>query len=263
MNEHQAYSMEYLTYSDVLFKHSDDFQIGVLPWGSLEPHGLHLPYATDGFLADIVSRISIEKTYELKYKFFLLPPIFMGSQNIGQTDKKLCIHFNNNTQFNVLKDIVHSLDSQGVKRLVIINGHNGNNFKSIIRDIENIYKDFRIYVCNYLDIVEHDKAKEPLSLIKFPEVDDHAGFTETCLVMTFLKDFVNPEDLKLQAGPYEKETDRINEMWTPRNWDSVSQFTCVGNPSEATPEYGAIIVKHVTDVISDSLIEIYKKWVED
>ena len=52
-------------------------------------------------------------------------------------------------------------------------------------------------------------------------------------------------------------------MWTPRNWDSVSQFTCVGNPSEATPEYGAVIVKHVTDVISDSLIEIYKKWTED
>ena len=253
--ENLSYASPYMTYGDVLSR-MDDYNIAILPWGSIEPHGLHLSYITDGLLASMISILSVEKTGELKQKFFILPCFNLGSQNIGQTNKKMCIHFNGETQYCVLMDIVSSLYSQGLKKLVIINGHNGNTFKTVVRDIENNYNDFKIFVCNYLDIVHSDKKEEPLNSIPFPEIDDHAGFTETSLMMHFM-----PEVVKLEYNkvPYEeKKHEEIKGMWSPRDWDEVSHYTCVGDPSTASAEFGKKISDYVTDVIGKSLIQIYK-----
>lgn len=253
MNE--PYAVPYITYSDVIYN-EDDYKVAILPWGSIEPHGLHLSYITDGILASSISIGSVEKTNELKCKFFILPCFNMGSQNIGQTDKKLCIHFNGKTQYLVLMDIVDSLYYQGIRKLVIINGHNGNTFKGFVRDIENRYNKFKVFVCNYLEIVQSDKEKEPLNSIPFPEIDDHAGFTETSLMKYYF-----PESVKsiYNAGIYEnKEHTEIKGMWTPRNWDDVSYYTGVGDPSKSSKEFGEKISNYITDVICKSLIKIYE-----
>lgn len=248
----------YLTYSDILYKHTekDDYSVCVLPWGSFEPHGLHLPYLTDSLLASLVAVTSVEKTAELKYKFLILPCINMGSQNPGQTNKKYCIHYSSTSQFNVLVDIVDSLYNQGIRKLVIINGHNGNNFKIIVRDIENMYNDFKIFVCNYLDIIEENKDKFK-SVIDFPEIDEHAGFTETSLMMAYMPMFVKKEYLDKQKEDLERK-ERPKYMWTPKNWDEVSTFTNLGDPSTSSAEDGEILMEYVTHVISKSLIDIYK-----
>lgn len=248
----------YLSYSDILYKHTenDDYSVCVLPWGSFEPHGLHLPYMTDSLLASLVAVISVDKTEELKYKFMILPCINMGSQNIGQTNKKFCIHYNTLTQFNILVDTVECLYEQGIRKLVIINGHNGNNFKTMVRDVQNMYNDFKIFVCNYLDIIEQHK-KGFSSIINFPEVDDHAGFTETSLMMAYLPQFVKEEYLNSQ--PDEKETkQKIEGMWTPRDWDEISKFTNVGDPSTSSAEAGEYLMEFATHLIGKSLVEIYK-----
>lgn len=255
------YASSYLSYSDVLYKHTEenDYSICVLPWGSFEPHGLHLPYLTDGFLASLVSVLSVDKTNELKYKFMVLPCVNMGSQNIGQINKKFCIHYNTVTQFNILVDTVECLREQGVKVLVIINGHNGNAFKTIVRDVENMYSDFKIFVCNYLDIIEENKQHFK-STIDFPEVDDHAGFTETSMMMAYFPQFVRLEYLDKQKEDKEVP-EKIKGMWTPRDWDEVSTFTNIGDPSTSSAEDGTMLMEYVTHVISKSLIKIYEKWV--
>lgn len=248
----------YLMYSDILYNHTmdGDYSVCILPWGSFEPHGLHLPYMTDSLLASLVAVMATDKTEELKYKFMILPCVNMGSQNPGQTNKKFCIHYSSTTQFNVLVDIVDSLFNQGIKKLVIINGHNGNNFKVIVRDIENMYPDFKIFVCNYLDIIEESKEKFK-SVIDFPEIDDHAGFTETSLMMAYLPFFVKEEYLHTQPMK-EETTQKIRGMWTPRNWDEISTFTNVGDPSTSSAESGELLMEYVTNIISKSLIDIYK-----
>lgn len=255
------YTGPYLTYSDILYNHKEegDYSVCILPWGSFEPHGLHLPYLTDGLLASLVSVIAVEKTEELKYKFMILPCINMGSQNPGQTNKKYCIHYSSTTQFSILVDIVDSLYGQGIKTLVIINGHNGNDFKIIVRDIENMYPDFKIFVCDYLDIIEKNKEHFK-TIMSFPEVDDHAGFTETSLMMAYLPYFVRTEYLDKQKEDKESK-ERPKYMWTPRDWDDVSTFTNIGDPSTSSEEDGEFLMEFVTHAISKSLIEIYEKWV--
>lgn len=239
-----------LTYPEVQkLNRFKDRLIPVLPWGSIEPHGEQLPYMTDSILAEKVAVGSMHKT---EAPCVLLPTIHMGSQNPGQTDKLFCVHFSTESQKFVLEDIVESLERQGLNKLVIINGHNGNNFKAIVRDLEFNHPDFTIYVCNYLDIVERMK---PIDKIPFPEIDDHAGFTETCLMLNYA---CMAMDFHATAeGVKDEVRDSLQTMWTPRNWDQYSINTRIGDASQATAFYGAQIAKFVTDEIAKDLDKIY------
>lgn len=249
-----------LTYSDIQkdMLH-EKWKIAVLPWGAIEPHGEHLSYMTDYLLADrIAELVSSVMAYDEKEVCLRLPPLYMGQQNIGQVNKKFCINFTVNTMYYVLDDIVFSLSSQGINHLLIINGHNGNNFKPIIRDLSVKYPSFNIYLCNYLSIIEDNKGCEEFKDIPFPEVDDHAAFTETCLMMSHycgymnLDNNVNLNGLNEVKEPYLK----LNTMWTPRDWDLSSVNTRVGSAENASPEYGYIMTNFVVEKIIEDIVNI-------
>nr|NQU94115.1 creatininase family protein [Bacteroidota bacterium] len=60
----------------------------------------------------------------------LLPEIPLGVQNPGQYDIPFCIHTKPSTQLKILEDIIWSLNRQNINKLIIINSHGGNDFKS-------------------------------------------------------------------------------------------------------------------------------------
>ena len=119
------------------------YDIVILPWGATEPHNLHLPYMTDCILSH---GVAVDAALMAKQKYgincMVMPPIGMGSQNPGQRELPFCIHTRYETQKAILTDIVSSLYVQGIRKLIIINGHGGNTFKSMIRDLSVDYPDF-------------------------------------------------------------------------------------------------------------------------
>ena len=235
-------------------KQMTTFQIAVLPWGACEPHGEHLSYCTDTLLASIISYDSVMKTKDHE-KFMILPCVSFGSQNPGQTNKCFCIHMSIETQKMLLKDIVKSLEKQGVNHLVIVNGHNGNNFKTIVRDLEFEFEGFKIYVCNYLDIANHEWIVNNV-YENAPKVDDHAGFTETSLMLHYFGDLYVDKDALQPIDEIEiyKETSKV--LWTPRDWDIYSHNTRIGYAGDATEKYGEILAEHITDELSKELDKI-------
>lgn len=112
------------------------YDLAVLPWGATEPHNLHLPYLTDCILAHDIAVDAARKALETcGVCCMVLPPVSMGSQNPGQRELPFCIHARYETQKAILTDIASSLRAQGMRRLVIVNGHGGNCFKNMIRDL--------------------------------------------------------------------------------------------------------------------------------
>ena len=121
------------------------YDIVILPWGATEPHNLHLPYMTDCILShDVAVDAALISKQKYGVNCMVMPPIGMGSQNPGQRELPFCIHTRYETQKAILTDIVSSLYVQGVRKLIIINGHGGNTFKSMIRDLSVDYPDFLI-----------------------------------------------------------------------------------------------------------------------
>jgi len=123
-----------------------DYQVAVLPWGATEAHNYHLPYATDNILAYHIAEESARIAWECGTKVIVLPTIPYGV-NTGQKDVKLDMNLNPSTQMMILKDLITVLDRQGIYKLVIMNGHGGNDFKQMIRELNLIFPQMFLNQC--------------------------------------------------------------------------------------------------------------------
>lgn len=237
-----------LSWGDIKEKRYD---VVVLPWGAIEPHNYHLPYLTDAYLSHEIAKASAALALEKAKKLcMVMPPIYLGSQNPGQWDLPFCIHTNYETQKAILTDIVSSLHAQGFRKLLIINGHGGNVFKPMIRDLAMQFPDFFILATNWFDIVPRDNFFEE-------KMDDHAGEQETSVLMHFMPELVHLEKAgKGTLHPSKMQALNSKTAWAPRNWREISDDTGVGNPEKSTAEKGEKYAKEVIEKIAELLIEL-------
>jgi creatinine amidohydrolase len=226
------------------------YSFAVLPWGATEPHNYHLPYLTDWYIAHDIALDSVSKAQSLYgVRGMVLPPLPLGAQNPGQKELPFCLHTRYETQRMILTDIVDSLNLQGIRLLILLNGHGGNNFRPIIRDLAFDYPDMTIVNIDWFGV-------EPQKNY-FENLDDHAGEMETSVVMHY-----HPELVRLErAGdgaytPSKIEGLRNKTGWVPRQWDKVSQDTGVGDPRKATAEKGKQYAEVVTDKIAQLMNDL-------
>lgn len=222
--------------------------VAVLPWGSTEAHNYHLPYGTDTLQAARVAGEAARIAADRGARVMVLPAIPFGVQT-GQLDIPFCINMNPRTQTALLADVVASLEPHGIKALVVVNGHGGNDVKTMIRELQPLS---RMLLCtmNWWTCVDARQY--------FDEPGDHAGELETSVVMHLAPHLVLP--LK-QAGPGAARPFRVGAFregwaWTQREWTQVTDDTGVGNPRAASAEKGAAFVAAATERIAAFLVEL-------
>ncbi|MBR6128515.1 MAG: creatininase family protein [Bacteroidaceae bacterium] len=209
-----------------------DYDVVLLPWGATEPHNLHLPYLTDAILAHDVAVDAAQLALdEYGVRAMVLPPVAMGAQNPGQRDLKFCIHYRYDTQRAVLADTVASLHHQGFRKLLIVNGHGGNTFKSMIRDLAVDYPDFFILSSEWFTVLPAGEW--------FDAPGDHADELETSVMMHYHPELADlAEAGSGLANPFALQSLREKTAWLPRHWTRVTADTGIGDPRHATPEKG-------------------------
>lgn len=225
------------------------YEIVILPWGATEAHNYHLPYSADVLQCDYVAAESARRAWERGVKSIVLPTVPFGV-NTGQLDVKLDINMNPGTQAAVLRDIIYCLNRQEFTKLVIINGHGGNDFKQMIRELQPQFPNIFICTLNWWQVVDWNKY--------FDEPGDHAGEAETGPLQVIAPDLVLP---LFEAGSgatkkFKLKALRERWVWAPREWTQSTIDTGIGNPSKATPEKGKIFLDAVTEKIAEFLIEL-------
>jgi len=228
---------------------SEKYEVAVLPWGATEPHNYHLPYGTDSLETAMIAEKSAEKAWENGAKIMVLPTIPFGVQNPGQTELPFCLHMRPSTQIIVFNDIVQSLYIQGIRKVVVLNGHGGNDFKPMIRELKAQYPEI------LFALVEWFKIGNPSDY--FEDNGDHAGEMETSIIMHWFPHLVRPLD---EAGEGAAKNAKLEGLknktaWIPRQWNKVSVDTGVGNPGKATAEKGKKYLEDITSRIGDFLVE--------
>ena len=217
--------------------------VAVLPWGATEAHNYHLPHGTDMIEAEQLAIEAARLARERDAKPIVLPAIPFGN-NAQQLDQIATIHLSTNTAAAILDDVCHSLTEQGIDRLVIVNGHGGNEFKPIVRDAQHKHG-LLIVVINFWAICP--EARENI----FEQPGDHADELETSLILHLRPDLVVMD----QASGGKSVSFAIDALrkpgaWTPRPWSHSQPDTGDGDPSRASAEKGARYFAEVASGIS-------------
>ena len=195
-------------------------QTVIIPVGSLEQHGAHLPITTD---SDIVTEIA--SRLGKKCGFIVFPTINYGIS--FEHSPLFNTSIDGKVLGNVLMNIIRSLKENNVNSIIILNGHHGNG--SIIGTLRSVSS------YSYWHFMKHEF--------------DHAGFVETSIMLS-ISDKVKMKKAKkglITKGLSNKEIQRINKLSTkPGGFPKVAKNGVWGDPTGATKKDGE---KFLTEIV--------------
>lgn len=241
----RPYVLAETTWKSVRETHYD---VAILPWGATEAHNYHLPYGTDNVETEAIALEAARIAWESGAKVIVLPTIPLGV-NTQQLDITLTLNLNPSTQALVLADLARALSGQGIPKLLVLNGHGGNDFRQMIRELQ-VGVDMFICTLNWFTLFSWDEH--------FEKPGDHAGELETSLMLHLAPQLVMPLS---EAGTGAARSFRIGALrdrwaWAPRQWTRVTDDTGVGDPSHAAADKGQRFFGDVTAKIAGFLTEL-------
>lgn len=239
------------------------YEVAVLPLGATEPHNLHLPYGTDTFEANAIGERICAAAVERGAKVVLLPAIPYGTET-NLRAFPLAINVDPTTLFRFVTDIIDSLAGSGIRKILLLNSHGGNDLKPLLRELHG-RTSAHVFLCNWYSMLGDDYRRI------FDQPEDHAGEMETSLALAYFPELVaRNADGSLAADDGAKRPtrfDAVNAGWVSitRPWHLLTTNTGSGNPHAATADKGraamAIIVKRLATFLCElSAAEIDERF---
>lgn len=206
---------------------SGGFEKAVLAVGSTESHGDHLPYGTDTIVAQHLAEAVAERVEGL----LVLPPFPFG-MSLHYSSFPVAITLSTETLIGVLKEVLGSLLKHDIKRLLIINGHDGN-----IAAIEAATREFRVdHPEMRIAVLETwwQTAGELLPEGTFEVWGGlgHAGEGETSMMLAVAPELV---DMDRAKGVVPSLPVHVQVKWV---FEELTPHGVTGDPTKATGDKG-------------------------
>ncbi len=227
------------------------WDVVVLPFGATEPHNLHMPYGTDIFEVEAIGQRACERAYRAGAKVLLLPTIPYGvNTNHLRVPGALACSVTPTTLLHLLTDLVDSMERQGVRKMVLLNGHGGNELKPLMRELHHRTKVF-LCLCDWFRMATDVYPQ------LFQEPGEHADEVETSLGLAFFPDLMRCE-LADDGTARPSKFEAINRHWISitRPWHLVSANTGLGNPAAASADKGRRLMDVLVERLGSFLVEL-------
>lgn len=232
----------------------------LLPLGSVEQHGSHLPLGTDSMLAAAVSQ---EAARLMAGRVAVLPPPWYGfSQHHMRFAGTVTLRAE--TMMALIEDIAQSVVAHGFRRLVLVNGHGGNIGLIDVLSAKLghlFYGRARVAGLTYFQLARDGIAKLRLSAA--------GGMGHACEFETAMMQHVRPDlvDIKKAATTYPEtgsayvSTDLVigSRVRTYNDFGDLSERGVLGDPSFASPEAGGRFYQVVVGELVRFLDE-FSRW---
>jgi creatinine amidohydrolase len=226
---------------------SRKYEVAVLPTAAIEPHNRHLPFGQDWKHTTYVAREVCRLAWEKAPSVLCLPAIPYGV-DCNLMEYPLAIHVSQNTLDQMVREIIVSLHAHGIRKIVLLNGHGGNSFTALVRQIQ-CDLDVHVFLCNWWT-VGLDKYSEV-----FENPDDHAGEMETSIAFELYPKLVEPDVAgNGKAKPFRFEALEKGWVTTSRRFAQLNDHCAVGDPSLASAEKGRKYLDLVCERVSAFLV---------
>ncbi len=216
------------------------FEKVILPLGSLESHGPHLPFGTDALTAylvalDIAARLP---------RTAVLPPMNYGvSEHYKDFAFTVTVSFE--TQIAVIRDILESVYQEGVRKVFIMNGHDGNiaPIEVACRSAKVAHPDFKIVSLDAWWMMVGELL--PPDFFEVWNGLGHGGEGETSICLELFPELCNPA---AAAGVVPVLPKYLDVKW---RFSELTNTGATGDPTKATPAKG----KKMRQVLVDAMVK--------
>lgn len=211
----------------------------ILPVGSVEAHGHHLPLNTD-----MLQPLWLAEEIAKRINALILPPIHYGwTQGLSSFPGTISISFDSLREF--VKDILSEVAKHGIRKIMVLSGHASTNHMAALRlaceDVLKEYRDSKIMLLSDYYIAYQYRGK------LVPEDDSHAGIIETSRIMAIRPELVK-KNYKFKKNPAGKYTVQVD-------YKEMVPYATFSNPEGANKELG----EKLNNMILDELLKIIKE----
>jgi len=224
--------------------------VAIVSFGSCENHADHLPLGPDYFVPEEVARrVAVQLD-----KLIVVPCTPFGtSLHYDAYPMSISIRFETNIM--LVEDILNSLIRHGIRRILIINGHDGN-IPAIEIAARNIKEKNRtvsiIYIPAWWDMVGKKLGVNFFNSWNGTGLG-HGGEGETSAMMAIRPDLVNLDNAKDQIPSDVFDNYGITYIW---DISEISETGATGSPQFATKEKGEEIINCLVDSIVDLINQL-------
>ena len=172
------------------------------------------------------------------------------------------MNLNPSTLYAVVTDLVDSLVQSGIRKIVLLNSHGGNEMKPLVRELYGKSPAW-VFLCNW-----YTTLKDQYDEI-FDNPEDHAGEMETSFGLAFFPELIaRNEDGTLAADEGATNAMRfeaLNKGWASlsRPWHLLTTNAGSGNPHMATAEKGERMMQLIVERMSTFLVELSQSELDE
>lgn len=212
--------------------------VAVLPVGSFEQHGDHLPLTTDTLVACVIAE-RVASAYDL----FLLPPITMSCSH-EHAGFAGTVSIRASTLISMVEDIMDSLAGDGINQMIVVNGHGGNYVLSNVVQEANV-STRRMALFPGRD--DFDRARARANMVTTTSEDIHGGEWETSILLATMPELVRP----MYAQNDHAATSRPHLL--VKGMRGYTDNGIIGKPSLATANKGKLALDSLAETFTLTL----------
>ncbi|MFW6059204.1 MAG: creatininase family protein [Phycisphaeraceae bacterium] len=243
-----------------------DPQVAIVCIASTEPHGPHLPYGTDFFSGDAICRHAVVRANERGARVLMYPTIPVGN-NVNFKQFPFACRMRVRTLMLLVLDVIEALEEDGIRKIVLLNSHGGNTdtLRAVLREHVDRQKPTeqgeRAFVC----MINGFEMESPEAAAKIEHASDHAGESETSLMMHLQPELVREE--KLTSLPmHGPDVAALRELPVHfvRPWHRYMPRSGGGELGASTAEKGKALLDSRAEHIAQALADLSQaKWSTD
>jgi creatinine amidohydrolase len=208
----------------------------VLPFGIVEKHGPSGPLGTDLIDIRAIASKAAEREFAIVFPEYYFGQIFEARHQPGT------LAYSTGLQLQLMQETLAEMGRNGCKKIVIANGHGGNN--SLLGYVLQVQlespRDYVVYSYSALAGSENVSAVAQPSK---PGVDGHAGESETAMVMAARPGLAHPERAGKQSGANQARLDLPPGVSTGIGWYAMYPNHYQGDAAGATAARGAALIE--------------------
>jgi len=216
--------------------------ICILPAGIMEKHGPHLPLSTDMILAREIASRGAELEFAIVFPEFYFGQIYEAKHQPGT------VAYSTELVWNMLEETCEEMSRNGIRKIIIVNGHGGNNnlFSYFCQAQLAESKDYTVVFFRPDD----SELEEELMKLRKTNYGGHADEEETSMVYAVRPDLVHAERATSQSGR-DQERLSVPYGYTGIWWYSSFPNHYAGDGSSPSKEIGEMIFKSRAEQLAE------------